>query len=34
MKIKEKDKLRLYFGRAPDNKEAYDFIAEWPEMQM
>ena len=34
MKIKEKDKLRLYFGRDPDNKKAYDFIAEWPEMRM
>lgn len=34
MKINEKDKLRLYFGRDPENKEVFDYIVDWPTMQM
>ena len=34
MKIKEEDKLRLYYGPDPENKESYDFIVGWPQMQM
>ena len=34
LKIKEKDKLRFYFGRDPENKHTYDFIVDWPMMQM
>ena len=34
LKIKEKDKLRFYYGRAPEDRHTYDFIADWPMMQM
>jgi len=34
MKIKEKDKLRFYFGRDPEDRHTYDFIVDWPMMQM
>lgn len=34
IKIKNEDKLRFYFGKDPDDKNNYDFIASWPMMQM
>lgn len=34
IKVKEKDKLRFYFGRDPENKHTYDFIVNYPMMQM
>jgi len=33
-RIKEKDKLRFYFGRDPENRQNYDFIVKYPMMQM
>ena len=34
MKIKEKDKLRFYYGRDPEGTSVYDFVVDWPVMQM
>ena len=34
IKVKEKDKLRFYFGRDPEDRHTYDFIVDWPMMQM
>lgn len=33
LKIKEKDKLRFYFGRNPEDKHTSDFIVDWPMMR-
>ena len=34
MKIKEKDKLRFFYGRDPEDKGTHDFIVYYPPMQM
>lgn len=34
MKIKEKDKLRFFYGRDPEDKGTHDFIVDYPPMQM
>jgi hypothetical protein len=34
IKVKEKDKLRFYYGRDPEDRRIYDFIVDWPMMQM
>lgn len=34
IKVKEKDKLRFYFGRDPEDRHTYDFIVDWPMMKM
>ena len=33
-RIKEKDKLRFYYGRDPEDGRTYDFIVDWPVMRM